>query len=191
MPSSTPCGLRSAPEDHPGVGITASAAQWHALPVTEPHPSTQRDHADIQAAIGCFFDAFTSGPGVDARLTDLRAVLLPEARIVRTCGLPPVSYDVDSFIEPRRAMLTDGTLTDFHEEPLEGRLDVFGDIAQWFGRYTKQGLLNGQPYSGGGAKSIQLVRTEAGWRISAVVWDDDRADGRDDDLHRSRHDGRR
>ena len=31
-----------------------------------------------------------------------------------------------------------------------------------------------QARDGAGAKSIQSVRTEAGWRISAMAWDDDR-----------------
>lgn len=132
------------------------------------------DRAEIESLVRCFLDAFTSGDGVDERMAALRRAMLPGARIVRTCGAEPVAYDVDSFLEPRRTMLTDGTLTDFHEEVRSGRLDVFGDIAQWFGRYAKEGVKDGVPLAGGGMKSVQLVRTGAGWRISAVAWDDDR-----------------
>lgn len=132
------------------------------------------DEAEIESLVRCFLDAFTSGDGVDERMSALRRAMLPEARIVRTCGAEPVAYDIDSFLEPRRTMLTDGTLTDFREEARSGRLDVFGDIAQWFGRYAKEGVMGGIPLAGGGMKSVQLVRTGAGWRISAVAWDDDR-----------------
>ncbi|MDO3700220.1 GNAT family N-acetyltransferase [Micromonospora sp. C28SCA-DRY-2] len=136
--------------------------------------TTGRDREEIDALIRCYFDAFTSGSGVDERMAALRDAMLPGAIIVRTCGMAPAVYDVDAFIEPRQAMLTDGTLTDFKEEARSGRLDLFGDIAQWFGRYAKQGRMNGAPHTGGGMKSIQFVRTDAGWRISAAAWDDDR-----------------
>ncbi|MFI7428688.1 GNAT family N-acetyltransferase [Micromonospora sp. NPDC049836] len=136
--------------------------------------TTGRDEEEIQVLVRRYFDAFTSGPGVDERMAALRDAMLPGAIIVRTCGATPTVYDVDAFIEPRRAMLTDGTLTDFQEEARSGRLDLFGDIAQWFGRYAKKGRMNDTPYTGGGMKSIQFVRTDAGWRISAAVWDDDR-----------------
>ncbi|WP_310963088.1 GNAT family N-acetyltransferase [Nocardioides terrisoli] len=138
-------------------------------------PTTVSDDLrEIESLVRRFFDAFASGPGLDVRMEELRTAMLPEARIVRTCGVVPASYDVDSFIKPRQALLTDGTLTDFHEWPTSGRIDIFGDIAHWFGRYAKDGRMNGAPYAGGGMKSIQFVRTEAGWQISAAAWDDDR-----------------
>lgn len=136
--------------------------------------TTSSDQEEIHALIRRYFDAFTSGSGVDERMAALRDAMLPGAVIVRTCGTEPEVYDVDAFIQPRRAMLADGTLTDFHEQARSGRLDVFGDIGQWFGRYSKQGRTNGVPYAGGGMKSMQFVRTDAGWRISAAAWDDDR-----------------
>jgi RimJ/RimL family protein N-acetyltransferase len=132
------------------------------------------DQAQIESLIRCFFDAFSSDPGVSDRMAALRAAMLPDARIVRTGGAEPVAYDVDSFLAPRRTMLTDGTLTSFHEEAQSGRLELFGDMAQWFGRYSKHGIRDGKSFDGGGMKSIQFVRTAAGWRISASVWDDDR-----------------
>lgn len=147
--------------------LTGSA--WRA-----PNADGRSDQDEIEALIRCYFDAFTSGPGVEDRMAALRDAMLPEARIVRTAGKSPVAFDVESFIEPRKAMLTDGTLTDFHEEAQSGRLDVFGDIAQWFGRYSKEGTMNGAQIVGGGMKSMQFVRTDAGWRISAAAWDDDR-----------------
>jgi RimJ/RimL family protein N-acetyltransferase len=130
------------------------------------------DAAEIRRVIDTFFAAFTSGEGVDERLDALRVVLLPSAVVTRTCGMPPEVYDVESFIAPRRTMLLDGTLVDFSEHASAGRVEVFGDIAHWFGRYEKDGLLRGQPAPGEGMKSVQLVRTSEGWRISAAAWDD-------------------
>lgn len=132
------------------------------------------DVAHILDLVRLFFAAFTSGAGVDRRLDALRAVTLPEAVITRTCGQPPAVYNVQSFVAPRRTLLTDGSLTDFAERATHGRVEMFGDIAHWFGHYTKDGLLHGEPCPGAGMKSLQFVRTAAGWRISAAAWDDQR-----------------
>ena len=40
------------------------------------------------------------------------------------------------------------------EHATGGRIDLFGDLAQWFGGYTKAGLLRGAAYVGAGMKSL-------------------------------------
>ena len=137
--------------------------------------SIEADRAAVAGLVRTFFAAFTSGPDLDARLDDLRAILLPRAVIVRTCGLEPAVYDVESFIEPRRALLAGGRLTGFREWAVSGRTELFGDIGQHFCRYAKSWVEDGVPVTGGGMKTFQFVRTRAGWRISAAAWDDDRA----------------
>lgn len=148
------------------------------------------DRAAIEAVITAFFAAFTStdastdasldtaGVSDDDRADDrwdgFRALFQPEAVLVRTCGLTPTAYDVEAFIAPRRALLEGGGLTGFREWVVSGRLDLFGDIAAWFGGYAKAGVQDGEPLSGRGMKSVQLVRTSDGWRIAAAVWDDER-----------------
>ncbi|QIG44323.1 nuclear transport factor 2 family protein [Nocardioides anomalus] len=134
------------------------------------------DETQIAAAVRTFFDAFTSGPAPDVarRMVALREVLLPQALVVRTCGGEPTAYDVEGFIAPREALLTDGTLSEFREWEVEGRTEVYGDIAHHWCTYAKEGVQGGAPMSGRGAKTLQLVRTGAGWRISAAAWDDER-----------------
>ena len=132
------------------------------------------DAAAVEEVVAAFFATFVSGPACHARADRLRTLCLPGAVIV-TAAAPPVVDDVESFLAPRLALLTGGRLQEFSEWPLEGRTEVHGDIAHWFGGYAKQGLLDGAPYGGRGAKSLQLVRTADGWRISAVAWTDDPA----------------
>jgi hypothetical protein len=132
------------------------------------------DRAAIAGLVNTFFGAFTSAPDTAARMAALRALFLPEAVIVRTGGGEPAVYDVDGFIAPREALLTGGTLTDFREWQLHGRTDVFGDIAQHVAGYAKAGVQDGQPFTARGMKTLQFVRTSAGWRISAAAWDDER-----------------
>jgi hypothetical protein len=138
-------------------------------------PSRAEDEAAIAEIVRTFFAAFTSGPDSPARLDALRAVFLPGAVIVRTCGLEPAVYDVAGFIEPRQALLSGGSLVDFSEWEVSGRTELFGDIAQRFCHYAKSGVQDGTPFSAQGMKTIQFIRTALGWRISAAAWDDERA----------------
>lgn len=136
--------------------------------------SVAADLAEIEGVVRGFFAAFTSGPDCAAGLDVLRAMFLPEAVIVRTCGSEPVVYDVEGFIAPRLALLTSGRLVDFRERQLSGRTELFGDIAHWFGSYAKSGLQGETSFTARGMKTLQLVRTRDGWRISAAAWDDER-----------------
>ena len=140
----------------------------------DPQHSDAADRAAIAGIVRTFFAAFTSGPDVAVRLDALRAAFLPQAVIVRTCGSEPAVYDVENFIAPRQALLSGGTLVDFGEWELSGRTEVFGDIAQHFCSYAKSGVQDGTPFTGRGMKTLQFIRTPAGWRISAAAWDDER-----------------
>ncbi len=139
------------------------------------------DRAEIAGIVRTYFEAFTSGPGCEQRMDALRATFLPEAVIVRAGGGEPAVYDVDGFIAPRQKILTDGTLEEFHEWELAGHTELFGDIAHHFCSYAKEGVRAGESFTGRGMKTLQLVRTTAGWRISAAAWDDEREGLRLDD----------
>ena len=130
------------------------------------------DEADLDALAGKFFGAFTTGPGCATRLDGLRELFLPQAVIVRG-GLEPVVYDVDGFLAPRRALLLGGGLQEFREWETEGRSHLFGGLAQRFTGYGKEWVQDGVRHTGRGHKLLQLLRTTAGWRISALAWEDE------------------
>lgn len=132
------------------------------------------DRESIAEVVRAFFAAFTSGPGSAERLDRLRRLFLPGAVVVRTCGAEPLLYDVEAFIAPRQALLSGGTLLDFREWELDGDTMVFGDLASHVCSYEKSGVQDGAPFRGRGMKVLHLVRTSAGWLISAAAWDDER-----------------
>lgn len=132
------------------------------------------DDEAIAEVVAAFFAAFRSGPDAAARVERLREVLLPGAVVVRTCGTEPLLYDVDAFLAPRAELLASGRLRDFREWETSGRTEVFGDVASHTCTYAKSGVQEGEPFTGSGAKVLQLVRTGEGWRITAAAWDDDR-----------------
>ncbi len=144
--------------------------------MTEPNAMDPAvDQRAIAEMMRTFFAAFASGPGCADRLEELRALFIPQAVITRTCGLPPAVYGVDDFIAPRRRLLSDGTLVDFREWEVSGHTEVFGNIAQHFCTYAKEGVQDGARFTARGMKTLQFIRTGHGWRISAAAWDDERA----------------
>lgn len=132
------------------------------------------DEDEIAGIVRTFFAAFTSGPDLAERMAGLRALFLPAAVIARGGADGLAVYDVDSFVAPRQALLAGDSLVDFREWEVSGRTEVFGDIAHHFCGYAKAGVQDGTPFTGRGMKTLQLVRTADGWRISAAAWDDER-----------------
>lgn len=127
--------------------------------------------SEIDFVTGEFFGAFDNRGGRTADLARIRRLVLPTGVIVKT-GPEFTVYTVEEFIEPRRRLLTDGRLVEFSEWETSGRTEIAGDIASRFGGYRKSGILDGEPFEGGGTKSIQFVRTSEGWRITAFAWYD-------------------
>lgn len=131
-----------------------------------------RDEVEIDALVRVFFAAFNNRAGAPA-LDTLPTLFTAGAQIAKCVGDTPEIYSVASFIEPRRALLTGGQLTAFAEAETSGQTTIAGHIAQRLSRYEKSGQLNGAAFRGTGTKTFQFIKTEAGWRIFSVAWDDD------------------
>jgi hypothetical protein len=130
------------------------------------------DKDAIDELTRAFFGSLANIGGVVPNLDVLYEILLPEAVVIKNINALPVVYDVKGFVEPRRALLTDGSLVDFSEEETSERTDIFANIAQRFSCYKKSWKAQGISFSGSGTNSFQFVRTSAGWKIASIVWDD-------------------
>jgi len=132
---------------------------------------------DLQAidqVIQAFMGVFRNRDGAKPQLALIHDLFLKDGLIIKNSGPVPEICNLDQFIRPRERILNDGTLTDFEEAEVQARTEVFGNIAQRVAIYRKSGILSGQPFQARGVKTTQLVRTAAGWRISALAWDDER-----------------
>ncbi len=67
-----------------------------------------------------------------------------------------------------------GELTRFREWELSETTVGFGNVAHRFSAYAKSGTMKGVPFEVRGMISTQFVLTPAGWKISAMAWDDER-----------------
>ena len=129
--------------------------------------------AEIDQLTNNFFSLFTNKNGKKLNLGNIKSLFIDEGVIISNTGNNSLIYDVDSFIEPRERMLSDGTLTEFSESEISHTTNFFGNIAHRFLLYEKSGILNGQPFETRGMKTIQFVKIKGEWKISSVAWSDE------------------
>ena len=134
------------------------------------------DRARIDALTRRFLRAFTNRDGAVPTLPALPHWFMLDAtvRVADVLGTVTAT-DLHGFIAPRAELLLRGRLVDFEEHETESRTEIRGAIAHRWLRYAKRGTLDGQPFEGGGTKSLQFVRTARDWKIASLVWTDDAA----------------
>jgi hypothetical protein len=138
--------------------------------------SEAEDRAEIGAAVDEMY-AIISGPKGPRDWSRQAACFHPEARQIRTwldeSGRPackimsPADYASDT--TPFFAA------NDFHEIEIARRIDLFGNIAHAWSAYEARNSLDDAEPERRGINSIQLFKdAEHGWRIIAMLWDNER-----------------
>lgn len=127
---------------------------------------------EIERLIAAFYAAFDNRGSRPPAIAELRAMFTAQATITRLTPDRIETWTTDAFIAPRAAMLSNGTLTEFHEWEVDGQTTAFDSIASHCSHYRKAGMLNGAPYGGEGRKFIQLCRIDDRWLISSILWQD-------------------
>ena len=135
--------------------------------------SKEIDKASIDKLIELFFGIFNNKDGSEHDWDLIFRICIPETVILKKNGLEQAVNNLRDFIEPRKKILTDGTLSDFEETEVEEQTIITKNIAQRQSRYQKSGYLKNKYFSEFGTKLFHLVRTAAGWKISSVTWEDD------------------
>lgn len=120
-----------------------------------------------------FFSVFSNTDGKIPNWELLRKICIPEIIIIKKTGSAESVDTLESFIEPRKKILSGGTITAFKENETAETTTIIGNIAQRSAAYQKSGLHDGIPFSGNGHKLFQFIRTATGWKISAMVWEDE------------------
>lgn len=128
-------------------------------------------HEPIAEITASFYAAFTNVDG-SAPVDVLYDLCLPQALIVNATNETPAVYTLAEFVEPRRTLLSSGTLTSFEEHEVSAQTDLEGRIARRASRYEKTWIESGTPQRGAGWKMFSFVLTPAGWKIASVLWRD-------------------
>ncbi len=134
--------------------------------------SDASDEAAIDALVARMFAAFDNRSGIRPDLSGLIPLFVRGAVVVKAVQGGSEVMHLDDFIAPRQRLLNSGELTEFFEVETGQRTQRFGNVAQRWSHYEKSGIRNGRPFAAHGQKSIQLVRIDGAWKISALAWDD-------------------
>jgi len=131
------------------------------------------DKMQIDGLVKSFFGVFnnTNHHMPDWKL--LQRICIPEILIIKKQESVEITYNLVSFIEPRKQLLEEGILVDFEEHEAAEETTISGQIAQRFSVYKKSGYLNGNHFSEQGKKFFQFIKTSHGWKICSVIWEDD------------------
>ena len=131
------------------------------------------DKIKINNQVSSFFSVFNNCDKKEPAWQTLYDICIAEAVIIKKTGLTETVYNLDNFIEPRKKILSDGSLTNFKEGEIKEATNIVGHIAQRHSRYYKEGHLNGNYFKVYGDKFFQLIKTADGWKINALIWEDD------------------
>jgi len=135
-----------------------------------------QDRAEIGAAVEEMY-AMISGPKGPRDWSRQANCFHPEARQIRT------SIDAEGRPQSRIMGLDDYARdttpffaeNDFYEIEIGRRIDLFGNIAHVWSAYEARSALGDAEPERRGINSIQLFRDpELGWRIMAMIWDNER-----------------
>lgn len=136
-------------------------------------------HSDSSSALAIdelvaqFFDLFTNAKGQQPKVWEIHSLFIPQGVIIKKAGENTEVFDLDSFIQPRAEILTDGTLTDFSEWETGHQTEIRGTLASRICTYEKSGTYMGQPYRGTGTKMMQFIYKHGRWCFVSVIWSDD------------------
>jgi hypothetical protein len=130
---------------------------------------------ELQRLLQGFFDAVSFEAGGAPSYKSIHALFTGAGLLIKNSGAVPELSNVTQFIEPRQASVDAGELTRFYEAELRANTQVFGNVAHRLSTYAKSGVMNGVPFETKGVISTQFVHTPAGWKMSAMAWDDERA----------------
>jgi len=138
------------------------------------HPDLATVKAELDRLTTEFFLAVSFEEGATPMYENIYELFIESGLLVKNTGPAPEINTVQQFIEPRVVAVRNGELTRFHEIELSETTEIFGNVAHRFNSYAKSGTIKGIPFTARGMVSTQFIKTTAGWKISAMAWDDER-----------------
>lgn len=136
---------------------------------------------DDVAAIGAAVDemyAMISGPKGPRDWSRQANCFHPDARQIRTTidGEGRAAMKIMGLADYARDTAPFFAANDFHEIETARRIDLFGNIAHVWSAYEARNAPGAGEPERRGINSIQLFKdADAGWRIVAMIWDNERA----------------
>ena len=149
---------------------------------TDPQPDTvplgagpaNEEEDAIANVMAKFLTTVSFESGAHPDYSSLPSLFAEGARLVPTASGQPERIGIDEFLRDRTEQVRSGRLSAFAERETSQVTERFGNVAHRFSTYSKRSEHAGAVAESDGIISTQFVNTPAGWRISAMAWDDER-----------------
>ena len=137
-------------------------------------PDRDAVKAELDRLTAEFLQAVSFEAGAMPPYENISGLFIETGLLIKNTASTPEISTVRQFIESRRALVNSGELTRFREAELSETTQIFGNVAHRFSAYVKSGTSKGSHFEARGMISTQFILTPAGWRMSAMAWDDER-----------------
>lgn len=144
-------------------------------------PADPADVATPEAIVAALYETVQRPPGEEFDKERALSLFLPTARLIPTpeqTGGSFAAYSPREFWEWADELTMVGSPEDrgFHEEQIAARIDRYGDIAHVLSTYQAR-FWDDDEIVARGINSIQLLRRDGRWWVTAMVWDEEEAAG--------------
>jgi RimJ/RimL family protein N-acetyltransferase len=131
------------------------------------------DRIAITGLTESFFSIFTNKENRKPNLDLLKSICIPEVLIINRYRSKLDIYNLESFIDSRRQILTAGTLSQFEEREISEDTSITKGIAVRSSDYEKKGIAYRMVFRTKGRKVFHFVKVKESWKISSILWEDD------------------
>ena len=138
------------------------------------HEEVSSVKSEIDSITAAFFQAVSFKEGEKPAYDNLYKLFIESGQLIKNSSSLPEISSVSQFIEPRQRNVDSGELACFKEAETAEITEFFGNVAHRFSTYEKHGISKGSEFEGRGIISIQFIKTETGWKMSSMAWDDER-----------------
>jgi hypothetical protein len=124
----------------------------------------------IETVVTSLYKSISFKKGKYPDLQKLKTLFIKEARLIRTDKDDYKVMSVDEFTGNLKKQIEAGGFKEFREYEINGKIDLFGGIAQVFSGYeadfeTVEGRMKTK-----GINSIQLVERNNEWKVVTILW---------------------
>lgn len=125
----------------------------------------------IQESVTMLYASISFNKDAHPNVDILKELFIEEGKLINNSKSQPMTYSVDAFIEAYSVQLRAGTIWQLREVEIHALTEEFGSIAHRFSTYALFVNNQEEPLSKG-INSIQLIKENDRWKVSCLVWDE-------------------
>ncbi|HUP64401.1 MAG TPA: HIT domain-containing protein [Thermoanaerobaculia bacterium] len=126
------------------------------------------DSNDIGSVVRASYASISFREGEEPDWIADAEAFLPDARLIRVSSEGVQVMDLEAFRSSYESLMQQTGWSSFTEEEVSCRIEELGVVAHVASDYIAR---HGEEIVGRGTNSVQLVRTEKGWKIASMAWE--------------------